>query len=123
VASKVVQEVVKGGIVAQIFQFIRANLPAAINAVKVGQNLRLTTVQNGNRVPIVLDPGQLRQWLQLFCEFGLLPAQNCGATAITSPDPAPAPGTPTEPWYKQLPKEAWIAGAVVAGLMAMRMLK
>lgn len=99
-------------IAGAILTFFKTNLPAIIGALNKRQPVK---------VPIegktgTLTPDQVRQWLDLFCQYGLLPAENCQRQA--SPQTPPSPPPQEEPWYKKISPETWLlAGALVLSVL------
>jgi hypothetical protein len=123
------------GIGKAILSFFKAVGPAAIQ-LAIAQNQKIAVPQNGTgggtgtqRPPqIVLTPEMARKWLELFCQFGLLPRENCfGTTPAPGPTPQPQP-TPTPPpssgnWWERIPTPVWIALAVLGVAILVRQLR
>jgi hypothetical protein len=80
------------------------NLPLVLNALRTNQPARVTD-STGQRQ--TLTPDQIRQWLDLFCQYGLLPRENCFAAAAP-PVSDRTPPESGEPWYKQIKPETWL---------------
>lgn len=100
-----------GGIVKAILTFFQKNLPLIISNVKLNKPTEVPTPSGKG----TLTPDQVRQWLELFCQYGLLPKENCGGSV---PTPGTPPAPPEEPWYKQIKPETWLlAGAFVLALL------
>jgi len=80
------------------------NLPLVLNALRTNQPAHVTD-STGQRQ--TLTPDQIRQWLDLFCQYGLLPRENCFAAAAP-PVSDRTPASSGEPWYKQIKPETWL---------------
>lgn len=121
-----------------ILNFFKAIGPAAVQAA-IASGRRIVIQDTGdpairrngdpNKPPkppqIVLTPEMARQWLTLFCQFGLLPRENCAGVIAqpSTPPPTPPAPPPSERWWEKIPTPVWIALAVIGTAILVRQLR
>jgi hypothetical protein len=78
----------------------------------------------GQRRTITLTPEMARQWLTLFCQFGLLPRENC-VNVLPAPGTPPPPGPPPSQgnWWEKIPTPVWIALTALGVALLVRQLR
>jgi|GEM_PF-4135646 len=116
-----------------ILRFFRAAGPAVVQAaVQTGVRIHSDGEQDGQppqgarRPQIVLTPEMARQWLTLFCQFGLLPRENC--INVLPPQPGQMPPAQTPPaqpqnWWEKIPTPVWIALTALGVALLVRQLR